>query len=461
MNRKSSSSKRAVEELFSNNTDTVRAENSVSNVIDRRAELKKQFFQNSSAAYFTDEKSYDVSAAVKAENKSGDLSVTVECGTKHFSEEAEGTTFNKGIKKVDVSSSHISSPTVQVPKRVSCVTSEHKTERHAAHTYEYNGSVNRRAKKDNTDNNKKNKKNGKMLVIVTSVFGLLAVSVSAILFIFVSGRNSAVPADSICGIGVSMSYEKSVSENSDRGFYNDNRHKVTFTFYDSPEIICTTSETTVGDLIDKLDIEVDEMKRMSHSREDTVTEDVTVDIKTLSYVSAEETEAIPFETTYIDIQTIPRGSTSVYISGADGVKTYTYKCLLVNGVEESRELTNEKVTTSPTTQVLYRGVGGTVTSQGKTYSYSYYIDVSATTYHIVGTTAYGLPTSESVMAVDPSVIRLGTACVVKGSYGDFGYRIAADTGGNIKGNKIDIWLPQNSYYSGGFGWRSMRVYILD
>ena len=201
------------------------------------------------------------------------------------------------------------------------------------------------------------------------------------------------------------------------------------------------------------------MKRMSVSKEDSVTEDCTIDIKTLSYASAEETEAIPYETSYIDVQTIPKGSTKVYRDGVNGVKTYTYKCLLVNGVEESRELVGEAVTSNPSDRVLYRGVGGTVTSYGQTYSYSYYIDVSATAYCIVGTTATGRPTSESVMAVDPRVIKLGTACIVQGSSGDFGYRIAADTGGDIKGNKIDIWMPAGSY-PGGFGWRPMRVYIL-
>ncbi|MDN4606964.1 3D domain-containing protein [Sporosarcina highlanderae] len=42
-----------------------------------------------------------------------------------------------------------------------------------------------------------------------------------------------------------------------------------------------------------------------------------------------------------------------------------------------------------------------------------------------------------VIAVDPSVIPLGTKVYVEG----YGYAIAGDTGGSIKGNKIDVFFP--------------------
>lgn len=45
-----------------------------------------------------------------------------------------------------------------------------------------------------------------------------------------------------------------------------------------------------------------------------------------------------------------------------------------------------------------------------------------------------------VIAVDPSVIPLGTKVFVEG----YGYAIAGDTGGSIKGNKIDVFFPDKS-----------------
>lgn len=45
-----------------------------------------------------------------------------------------------------------------------------------------------------------------------------------------------------------------------------------------------------------------------------------------------------------------------------------------------------------------------------------------------------------VIAVDPRVIKLGTKVYVEG----YGYAIAGDTGSAIKGNKIDVFMPNHS-----------------
>jgi 3D (Asp-Asp-Asp) domain-containing protein len=61
--------------------------------------------------------------------------------------------------------------------------------------------------------------------------------------------------------------------------------------------------------------------------------------------------------------------------------------------------------------------------------------VSATCYILKGTTASGLPVGPGIVAVDPTVIPLGTRMYVPG----YGKGIAADIGGGIKGNIIDLW----------------------
>jgi 3D (Asp-Asp-Asp) domain-containing protein len=45
-----------------------------------------------------------------------------------------------------------------------------------------------------------------------------------------------------------------------------------------------------------------------------------------------------------------------------------------------------------------------------------------------------------VIAVDPSVIKIGTKVYVEG----YGYAIAGDTGGAIRGNNIDVFIPNKS-----------------
>ncbi len=65
------------------------------------------------------------------------------------------------------------------------------------------------------------------------------------------------------------------------------------------------------------------------------------------------------------------------------------------------------------------------------------ITVKAYAYALRGTTASGIPVAPGVIAVDPRVIPLGTRLWVPG----YGEGIAADTGGDIKGNTIDVWVP--------------------
>ncbi len=65
------------------------------------------------------------------------------------------------------------------------------------------------------------------------------------------------------------------------------------------------------------------------------------------------------------------------------------------------------------------------------------LTVTATGYAIRGRTATGIPTAPGVVAVDPSVIPLGTRLTIPG----YGVGIAADTGGAVQGNTIDVWFP--------------------
>jgi 3D (Asp-Asp-Asp) domain-containing protein len=65
------------------------------------------------------------------------------------------------------------------------------------------------------------------------------------------------------------------------------------------------------------------------------------------------------------------------------------------------------------------------------------ITVSATGYALSGMTATGLPVGWGIVAVDPSVIPLGTHMTIPG----YGEAVAADTGGAIVGATIDLWFP--------------------
>jgi len=65
------------------------------------------------------------------------------------------------------------------------------------------------------------------------------------------------------------------------------------------------------------------------------------------------------------------------------------------------------------------------------------ITVSSTGYSLPGRTATGIPVGWGVVAVDPSLIPLGTTLTIPG----YGEGVAADTGGGVRGATIDLWFP--------------------
>jgi 3D (Asp-Asp-Asp) domain-containing protein/peptidoglycan hydrolase CwlO-like protein len=67
---------------------------------------------------------------------------------------------------------------------------------------------------------------------------------------------------------------------------------------------------------------------------------------------------------------------------------------------------------------------------------SHLMTVVATGYSLPGHTASGIPVGPGVVAVDPAMIPIGTRLTIPG----YGQGIAADTGGAIRGARIDLWF---------------------
>ena len=65
------------------------------------------------------------------------------------------------------------------------------------------------------------------------------------------------------------------------------------------------------------------------------------------------------------------------------------------------------------------------------------LKVRVSSYCLGGMTSRGVQTRVGVIAVDPNVIPYGSKIYVPG----YGWGTALDTGGAIKGNVIDIWMP--------------------
>jgi 3D (Asp-Asp-Asp) domain-containing protein/septal ring factor EnvC (AmiA/AmiB activator) len=89
---------------------------------------------------------------------------------------------------------------------------------------------------------------------------------------------------------------------------------------------------------------------------------------------------------------------------------------------------------------------GVVSQAGRT------LTVTATGYSLKGRTATGVSVGYGIVAVDPSVIPLGTSMTIPG----YGQGVAADTGGAVVGPRIDLWFPTRAE---ALAWGSRTVSI--
>jgi len=84
---------------------------------------------------------------------------------------------------------------------------------------------------------------------------------------------------------------------------------------------------------------------------------------------------------------------------------------------------------------------------------------TATAYSLRGRTASGRPVSRGLIAADPSILPLGSRVRVEaGSW--TGEYVVADTGGAVKGRRIDIWTP-STREAMQFGRRTVKLTVLE
>jgi 3D (Asp-Asp-Asp) domain-containing protein len=84
---------------------------------------------------------------------------------------------------------------------------------------------------------------------------------------------------------------------------------------------------------------------------------------------------------------------------------------------------------------------------------------TATAYSLRGRTASGMPVSRGLIAADPSILPMGTRVRVEaGSLS--GEYVVADTGGGVKGHRIDIWTP-TAREALQFGRRAVKLTVLS
>lgn len=194
-----------------------------------------------------------------------------------------------------------------------------------------------------------------------------------------------------------------------------------------------------------------------------------------AWVQDSYVKSVPFETVYCQDPTLPEGEQVVLIQGVEGKLSCTDSVCYVDGVEISRTEQVRNVISQPVnalvavgTMVEQPGQSGTITTAtGETLRYIRALTVKASAYSKYDEgcndyTATGTLVRHGVVAVDPSVIPLGSRLyiVTNDGYVNYGYAVAEDTGGAIKGDRIDLYFDSVQQCM-TFGRRECTVYILS
>lgn len=195
---------------------------------------------------------------------------------------------------------------------------------------------------------------------------------------------------------------------------------------------------------------------------------MTINLKTVKEETSVVTETIPFETITVENNKMAEGSTNVKTQGENGSRDITSKITYIGGKIDSTEIISNVVTKEPINEVVEKGTAKVIETSAGTFISNNVINMKASAYTAsssctgknpgdagYGITASGMKAKVGVVAVDEDIIPLGTKLYIEG----YGFAVAGDTGGAIKGHKIDLFV--NSYSEAiNFGIQNRKVYIL-
>lgn len=242
---------------------------------------------------------------------------------------------------------------------------------------------------------------------------------------------------------------------------------------------------TVGAVLTELGYEFKETDRITPAADQKVKDFDEITLVSIEKKTVDVVEEIPYESKERENKALASGTHKLVQKGVPGEKAISYKIVYEDGVEVSRETVKEEIKVQPIAQIrevgpkkaaTYKiasaGAGTVQTSRSGSLAYSKVLTLNATAYDAsscgkspshpaYGITATGRRAGYGVVAVDPSVIPLGSKLYIESADGSYVYgtAIAADTGGAIKGARIDLCYDTRAEAI-RFGRRSVKVYVL-
>lgn len=264
--------------------------------------------------------------------------------------------------------------------------------------------------------------------------------------------------------------------------------KITIKAGDYEEVV-TVTKADVKDALVEAGYIPGEYDRISTDDHEINDGDI-IELVSVSITNETTDETVEHGIEYVDDSSLPNGEERIVDEGENGVKQVVYKITYQNGEEVAREIVSETVIVEPRNKVIAKGTlvptpmptpvkptGGFLSSSKSKvddnggsvngYKYKKRIIMTATAYSSspaenggYAVSSMGTPLRYGIVAVDPDVVPLGSKVYVTSADGSWSYGVASaeDTGGAVKGNRIDLCYGDNA---GAFGRRSCVVYILE
>ena len=228
-------------------------------------------------------------------------------------------------------------------------------------------------------------------------------------------------------------------------------------------LIAEANGYTVADVLDNLNIKLNKLDRVSLPLDEIAKEGMEIKIDRVVVENLENKIEIPFETESRENKDMFEGEKKVITKGEVGQKIESLKNTYVNGLLETTEVLKSEITKDPVKEVVEVGTKkGTVAPNGKNAKRVIVMQATAYDPTAGSKTAMGTRARVGAVAVDPKVIPLGSKLYIESmdGFASYGYATAEDTGGAIKGNRIDLFYNSNAE-ANRFGRRNVKVYVLD
>lgn len=236
---------------------------------------------------------------------------------------------------------------------------------------------------------------------------------------------------------------------------------------DGKVLAVKSAEDDVEKMIQSEGIALNELDKVSPSRTSTLQDGSKVEVVRVVSKDIKELSTVAYGTVVKNDNSMGQGESMVVQQGKSGEKETVIRVVFENGKEVSRKIIAETVKSAPVQKVVAVGTTSSMSfSRGGSIDSAKTLRMKATAYSAAdgngsGRTATGTRAKRSSggyssIAVDPRVIPLGSKVYVEG----YGYAIAEDTGGAIKGNVIDVFF-NSSNDCRNWGVRYVNVYVVD